>query len=169
MMIGSELDVVRADAAQDNTLRALLEFYFHDMAEWFRFDQHAHGGYVESTEEYWSEGHDVYLLQLEGLPIGFSIVGSADNWMPGANARDMTEFFVVRRHRRDGVGSAFATHVWSLHPGAWLVRVFQANEPALPFWRKAIAEYSNGQYVEQVVGKQGKDWSHFSFESPQDH
>lgn len=160
-----QLQVVRADAARDPALRVLLEFYFYDMAEWFRFDQQPYGGYVESTEAYWSDDYDVYFLELEGLPIGFSIVGSAAGWQPDANARDMTEFFVIRRHRRSGVGRAFASRVWDMYPGTWLVRVFQANQPALPFWRGAVSDYSNGEYVEEVISKPGGDWSHFTLQS----
>ena len=162
----TEMEVVRVGVAEDQTLRRLLEFYFHDMAEWFQFDQHPHGGYVESTEEYWREDRDVYFLNLRGLPIGFGIVGAADGWKSEAGARDMTEFFVVRRHRRAGVGKAFASHLWGLYPGSWLVRVYQANQPALPFWRRAVAEYSAGRYEEQIVSRQGKNWSYFVFESP---
>lgn len=161
----SGIEIVHASQSEDRTLRYLLEFYFHDMAEWFKFDQHSEGNYTESTNEYWTQNSDVYLLYAAGIPIGFSIVGAADDWLPGSGARDMTEFFVVRRHRRTGIGREFATYVWRLFPGKWLVRVFQPNAPALPFWREVISEYSAGRYEEQVVKKNGSDWSHFSFES----
>ena len=158
-------EVVRADPSMDRTLQKLLEFYFHDLAEWFRFDQQPDGSYTESTEQYWADGCDIYFLYAADIPVGFSIVGAADSWLPASDARDMTEFFIVRRHRRSGVAGEFASHIWNLYPGSWLVRVFQRNVPALPFWRKRIAEYTAGQFQEEIIRKDDNDWSYFSFES----
>lgn len=160
-----ELKVVHANRSNDRTLRYLLEFYFHDLAEWFKFDQQPEGNYADSSEQYWREDCDVYLLYIEGIPIGFSIVGSADPWLSGSGARDMTEFFIVRRHRRTDVGRKFASYVWDLYPGPWLVRVFRSNAPALPFWRKVISEYSAGRHEELGVQKHDAYWSYFTFET----
>lgn len=157
--------IVDAEREQDRILENLLEHYFHDLAEWFKFDSAPSGKYVESTAAYWGEGHKVYLLYAENIPVGFGLVGPADKWLPDVNARDMEEFFIVRRHRRSGLGQAFATDIWRMHPGPWLVRVFQPNEPALPFWRNAVAEFSNGDFAEEKREKNGSTWSFFRFES----
>ena len=163
--MSADFEVIRADPSRDATLRYLLEFYFHDLAEWFQFDQQLEGNYADNTEEYWTGDTDVYLLYIKGIPVGFSIVGVAEKWLPGAGARDMTEFFVVRRHRNSGIGRKFAAHVWSRYPGPWLVRVFRANEPALPFWRKVIAEYAAGRQEEKAAQTDSGEWSYFVFEA----
>lgn len=158
-------DVVRSDQSSDSTLRNLFEFYLHDLAEWFKFDQLPDGRYTESTERYWQDGHHVYLLHADGIPVGFALIGPADESLPGSSGMDMNEFFLVRRHRRGGVAKAFARHVWQLHPGPWLIRVYRANEPALPFWRKVISQHTAGNYVEETREKNGNPWSYFSFDT----
>lgn len=160
-----EFEVVLATRSLDRVVTNLLEFYFHDLAEWFKFDQQPDGHYTESTDPYWRDDCGIYLLYTEKIPVGFAIVGSGDEWLPGRAAKDMTEFFIVRRHRRAGIGREFAWHIWRLHAGPWIVRVFQPNSPALPFWRHTVSEFSRGKYEEQVIQKKGKDWSHFVFDS----
>ena len=158
-------NVVLADRSYDPVLRNLFEFYLHDLAEWFHFDQLPEGNYTHSTEPYWGEAHDVYLLYAGKIPIGFGLLGPGDDWLPGTGVKDMDEFFIVRRHRRNGLGREFASDLWHRYPGPWLVRVFQPNLPALPFWRKTISGFSEGKFEEAVVRKNEQLWSYFTFES----
>ncbi|NJN50905.1 MAG: hypothetical protein HC809_03095 [Gammaproteobacteria bacterium] len=71
---------------------------------------------------------------------------------------------MVRRHRRSGVGQAFAAHVWDLYRSPWVVRVFQGNLPAVPFWRGAVARYTDGSSREEVREVNGRKWSYFLFD-----
>lgn len=163
MMLREGFDVVQASREQDPVLRNLFEFYLHDLAEWFRFDQLPDGRYTQSTNQYWREGHDVYFLYAEDIPVGFGLIGPAEEWLPGLEAYDMEEFFVARRHRRTGIGKEFAGSLWQSHPGDWLVRVFQPNQPALPFWRNVISDFTDGSFSEETREKAGHNWSYFRF------
>lgn len=164
-MLRKGFEVVHTDKSSDTVLRNLFEFYLHDLAEWFKFDQLPEGRYTQSTERYWQDGHDVHVLYAAEIPVGFALLGPAE---ASPDTKDMNEFFVVRRHRREGIGQEFAEHVWRLHPGPWLVRVYAANEPALPFWRAAVSGFTEDEYVEATRRKDGKLWSYFNFESRQD-
>ena len=97
------------------------------------------------------------------MPIAFAVVGSAQAFISDVDAKDLDEFFVVRRYRRSGVGRDLAQQIWDAYPGPWLVRVFQGNVPALPFWRSAIADYTNHAYVEDVRTVRDRPWSYFTF------
>ena len=163
--MNTEFKIIDAAPDQDPVLHNLLEHYFHDLAEWFLFDSAPSGKYVASTSDYWGEGHKVYLLYKADIPVGFALVAPADEWLPGQNANDMKEFFIVRRYRKSGLGRDFARDVWDRHPGPWLVRVYQPNEPALPFWRRAVADYSNADYSEEFRSIQDGAWSFFQFEA----
>lgn len=158
--------IAEVDDSADAVLRNLLEHYSHDMAEWFHFESHEDGAYHFQTEKVWQDGFRVHLLYSRKIPVGFAIVGSADAYLGRPGARDVDEFFVVRRHRRRGLGQAFATHVWDTYAGQWLVRVLQANLPASPFWRGAISTYTGGQFDEGVRTVGGRPWSWFTFETP---
>lgn len=154
----------RVDRGADRVLRNLIEHYLHDMAEWFEFDTGEDGAYEYSTDEVWDAGCDVFLAYVGDIPVGFALVADAESRVPGANARDLKEFFVVRRHRRSGLGTRLARHVWDAYPGAWLVRVYQGNRPAMPFWRRTIDDYTGGRFREEArTGADGRAWSYFTF------
>ena len=50
----------------------------------------------------------------------------------------VAEFFVLRKHRRTGVGTRAAHEVFRRFPGRWEVPVASYNIPALRFWRNVV-------------------------------
>ena len=63
----------------------------------------------------------------------------------------MEQFFVLKRHRRCGVGEALARHVLQSHPGPWEVGQMPANHAAQAFWRRVIGRLTEGRFVELEV------------------
>jgi hypothetical protein len=57
------------------------------------------------------------------------------------------------------VGKQMATLLWNEHPGEWLVRVLEANAPAVLFWRTAVSSYQEEQRVID-----GRSWIFFRFD-----
>jgi predicted acetyltransferase/uncharacterized glyoxalase superfamily protein PhnB len=159
------LDIRQVDRSQDSVLRNLLNLYMHDMAEWFLLDPEADGRYVYATEDLWRAGAHVYFAYHGLTPIAFAIVASAAAYTPDPNVKDLEEFFVIRRHRRTGVGQALAIDLWNRYPGPWLVRVYQRNLPALPFWRGAVSTYTGGRFEETAVSVRDRPWSYIRFNS----
>jgi pimeloyl-ACP methyl ester carboxylesterase len=60
-----------------------------------------------------------------------------------------TEFFILRRHRRRGVGTEVARRVFDRYPGKWEVTQLTRNVDAQAFWRRVIGEYTGGRYDER--------------------
>jgi predicted acetyltransferase len=158
------LDVRRAEPAQVAIVDHLLEFYCHDLAEYFLLDADEDGRYRYPPVRVWNDTADVLLASLGRIPVGFAIVAPSDP-LTGAPGRDLQEFFVVRRHRRAGLGADFANRVWDRYPGEWLVRVFHGNVPALPFWRRVIDLRTQGAGREDVRLLDARTWSWFTFTS----
>jgi predicted acetyltransferase len=158
------LDIRRVDRSQEAVVRNLMEHYCHDMAEWFLLDANEDGNYSYAAQKIWNDIVHVYLAYRGRIPVGFALIGSAEPFGGDSQAKDLDEFFVVRRHRRGGIGQALATHVWEQYPGKWLVRVYQGNRPAIPFWQRAIARYTDGRFLEEERSVSGRAWSYFSFE-----
>jgi len=154
--IGPESDVL---------LRNLAEHYCYDMSEWFDVDTAADGRYSYDTGSVWMEGYDAYLARVDDSLAGFALIGSAAEWLGDVSTRDVHEFFIMRKFRRRGIGRGMATFLWNEHPGEWLVRVLDANAPAVTFWRGGISSYSAGLYgeVEHIVN--GRLWKFFRFAS----
>ena len=89
---------------------------------------------------------------------GSEVSGDEDVW-------DMAEMFVVRGQRRRGIGTEVAHQVWRRFPGAWEVRVMEANVAALPFWARAIAGFVGSEVAPSRFVRPGRAWNVFAFES----
>lgn len=165
-MLSGKFRVQKVDQSTDPILRNLFELYLHDMAEWFEFDTSSEGNFSFPTQqEVWDKGVDVHFIYSGEIPIAFGLVGLAEKYDETPARKDVDEFFVVRRYRRSGLGREFANYLWRQYPGPWLVRVYQRNLPAVPFWRSSIAAYTDGSYDEQVTEVNGRPWSYFLFDT----
>lgn len=159
------LAISRIGSESDLLLRNLLEHYCYDMSEWFDFDTTADGSYSYDTSSIWANGYRAYLAKVGSSIAGFALVGSAAAWLGDPRGQDVHEFFVMRKFRRLGVGQSMAGLVWNEHPGEWLVRVLEANEPAVRFWRATVSAYSLGAFREEPRIIDGRSWRFFRFVS----
>ena len=62
----------------------------------------------------------------------------------------MAEFFILRKHRRAGVGAAAARAVFARYPGVWEAAVVRRNTAALAFWRRAVAGCPQLESLEEI-------------------
>jgi predicted acetyltransferase len=160
-----DLTVERIDPSSNALITNLFQYYMHDMAEWFLFDIDDDGRYSYDMSKHWQRGDEIYVARCAGKLAGFALVASAKPFLHGGDGRDVEEFFVIRRYRHTGAGEAFAKTLWGMHPGQWLVRVYEGNIPAIPFWRKIISRYTNDRQIEERRIVNGKAWSYFHFSS----
>jgi predicted acetyltransferase len=149
----------------DALLRNLAEHYCHDMSQWFDLDTGVDGRYSYDTVSVWANGYDAYLAKVDDSIAGFALIGSASEWLGDVGAHDVHEFFIMRRFRRRGIGGSMAGFLWNKYPGQWLVRVLEANTPAVTFWRCEISSYSVGSYGEVQHVVNGRRWKFFRFVS----
>jgi predicted acetyltransferase len=160
LKIGSESEAV---------LRKLCQHYLRDMAEWFEVETNPDGRYAYDISAIWEKGYQAFLAKVDDSAAGFALVGSADEWLgevgADVDAYDVHEFFVLRRFRRGGVGQHMANHIWNEHAGVWLVRVLEANAPALAFWRAVIANRTCKFHEEEARLVKGRPWVFFRFTS----
>jgi predicted acetyltransferase len=129
------------------------------MAEWFEIP-------TDTGLTYSFEGYDAYLAKSADSPVGFALIGTADEWLGNTGGHDVHEFFILRRYRRNGFGQKMATLLWDQRPGEWLVRVLELNAPAVSFWRTVVAGYSRGAYhayQEETRVVNGHSWRFFRF------
>jgi predicted acetyltransferase len=151
------IEVTPASVSHQPLLANLLELYAHDFSEFYPLTIGEDGkfGYPR-LPLYWSEpNRHPFLVRVNGSPAGVVLVTGRDFvW-------DMTEFFIVRGCRRRGVGTEAAHAVWKLLPGAWKVRVRNANVNALRFWGPAVSAFA-GQTIEPAKSEL---WSVFSFDA----
>jgi predicted acetyltransferase len=135
------------------------------MSEWFELDTGTDGRYSYDTASVWTKGYHAYLAKAGDSIAGFALIGSGSKRLGDIGAHDVHEFLVMRKFRRRGIGRCMATFLWDAHPGAWVVRVLEANAPAITFWRCGISIYSLGSYKEERHIVEGRPLKFFRFVS----
>ena len=124
-------------------IEALLQPYLHDFSAWAAPGS-PHGEVGEDgrfpgpdLDPYWAEpDHHALLFRAATGIAGFALV---NRWsaldLPVDHA--VAEFFVLRKHRRAGIGTAAARALFARLPGQWEIPIAGYNRDALPFWRRA--------------------------------
>lgn len=141
-----ELEAISADRRP--ALEAMLQLYIHDFSEFWAGQ--ARGELLESgqfesdprLDRYWAEpDRSAWFIRAEGHLAGFALLsGLSHSGQP--TDFDIAEFFVVRKHRRNGVGFQAARQLIATRPGQWEIAVVRANVGALSFWRRVAADLS---------------------------
>jgi len=141
------LVVSRARAEEAPIIGNMMQFYIHDFsALWFdraEAELEADGRFSDypGLETYWSDpSRQPWLFRIDGRPVGFALVNDVAH-APTPVDRAVAEFFVVRKHRRRGVGLAAAHALFGSAWGVWEAAVVRRNAAALAFWRRAAESY----------------------------
>jgi predicted acetyltransferase len=152
-----DIAVERTSRSDRDLVRRMMELYLYDFSEFDGSDLNEHGvfGYGDLDYFWFEETHAAFVVRVDGHLAGFVLV---DNEVViEDNERSMTEFFVVRKYRGQGVGRAVARRIFDEMPGKWEVRVIEANVPAQGFWRRIISEYTGGRFDERSLA--GEEWT----------
>jgi predicted acetyltransferase len=84
--------------------------------------------------------------------VGFAMVARGGS-EPGRTTVDyrMAEFFVSRTWRRRGVGRLAVELILNRFAGRWEITEYLRNPVAVSFWRRVLANYTQGRYQERVT------------------
>jgi predicted acetyltransferase len=159
----NEVDISIARPEERVAIENMMQLYVHDFTEQWageargelgddgRFDDYP-------LDPYWgAEGHIPLLLWRDGHLVGFALVNDHGHGERPVD-RNMAEFFIARKHRRGGAGTAAARAIFSLYPGVWEAAVARRNRGALAFWRRAIGGHPGVSDVEET-DYATKDWN----------
>ena len=164
-----EVVLSAATAGDAALLSNLLELYIHDLSAAFpnvELGSDGRFGY-KKLELYWSEPdrHFPFLIRWDSRVVGFALVTRGSPASDDPNVFDVAEFFVIRRHRRSGVGRRAAMLLWNRLPGSWIVRASEGVPGAVPFWASVAAEFTSGGAAESERSGSPYGWHVFSFAS----
>ena len=160
------LERVTQDAAP--LLMNLLQLYIHDLSEIFPIEIGPDGRFAyDRLALYWSEPATrwAFLIRSGAGVAGFALVMRGSPASDDPDALDLVEFFVLRRHRRSGIGREAAIALWDALRGSWVVRVSEANRAGIPFWSEVIRAYSGGDFVESTRPGSPNNWRVFTFDN----
>ena len=140
-----------ATGGQRGLIERLVQLYLHDFSVWA--PRHSVYGEVDADgllpyppglDSYWREpDREPLLIRSGGALAGFVLL---NRWsaLYRPLGRAAAEFFVLRKHRRAGVGTRAAQAAFRRHPGRWEVPVAACNPAALQFWRHAAGSMPGG-------------------------
>jgi predicted acetyltransferase len=165
MMRKMMIELTRASRQDTPVLRRLYELYCHDFSEFTHSDVSDEGLYTDDLflTGYWRDpGWASFLVTVDGRLAGFAWVLKMTLFRPGDGETElldqagllegehmlMEEFFILRKYRRQGIGQHVAQQLFDRFPGVWEVSEMVENTPAQAFWRKVIARYTAGRFVE---------------------
>lgn len=149
------IELKEAHKEQMPVLERLIQLYLYDFSEMERFDVNREGLFElksASLESYWSEPERFpFLIFGDDTIAGFVMVNSYTCLDENEGAKSIAEFFIMRKYRRQGVGTRAASAIFDRFPGKWEVRQIKANVAAHRFWRKVIGEYTDENFTERVL------------------
>ncbi len=142
------IEIESVPIQKKSILRNLLELCQHDYSEFGGDDVGEDGlfGY-KYLDHYWTEsGRYAFFIRASGNLAGFALVCQL-----GEGTHCLSEFFILRKYRHQGIGTAAARRVFDMFPGKWKVEQEECNLPAQAFWRRVVSEYTGGQFEECSV------------------
>lgn len=137
------IEVVAALPGDQVALTNMMQLYTHDFSElWAGGPRGELGGNglfaTYPLDAWWREpDHVPLLVKVGGFLTGFALLDHMSHTGLPLD-RNMAEFFIVRKHRRNGVGTAAVRMIFARYPGRWETAVARANHAALAFWRAVI-------------------------------
>jgi predicted acetyltransferase len=125
------VELVRVAEDDKVVLARLLELYRYDLSDIRPYVLTAHGTYGYRLLDAYFDGSDreAYFVMVDQQLAGFAM----SRLLPDG-AREIAEFFVAKRYRRQGVGRAAAAGLMRGHPGEWSVSFDDANAAGAAFW-----------------------------------
>lgn len=141
------IEIVPVGIEEKEILRNLLEKYDYEFSKYDNRDVNKLGLYgYKYLDNYWTEEnrHAFFVLVDKNLA-GFVMI---NNFPESREETDysMSEFFIMHKYRRRGVGSYVAKKVFDMFKGKWQLKRHPKNLPSVHFWDKVIGEYTQGRY-----------------------
>ena len=144
------IELLPTTADQAELIRNLYQFYAYESSDWEQEDVEVAGRFYiheEHLQRYWqSVGWSANLVLVDGFIAGFVLVERSE--LPGMDASELADLFILKRYRRQGIGRAVAHQL--LHgPGDWLLRCYALDPTAVAFCKAVVADLLRP--VQQIV------------------
>lgn len=146
MMLATYIAVVPATATDRSKLDTLLA---RCLAE-----DGAVGGWAAAydaseLEGYWRDPNLRPLQINVGEQVGgFALVHHRSRLHANFEGHAIGGLFLLREHRRLGIGQTAAVQLFDLFPGRWEIATSAVNVPGHTFWRAVVDRYTAGRYHE---------------------
>jgi len=154
---------LRQVAIEDREILAnLLEKYDYEFSQYDDRDVNKLGlfGY-KYLDFYWTDDDRfAYFIEADGKLAGLVMIANHREEGDPETDHQITEFFVMHKYRRSGVGRQAFFQALDKHRGRWGLGWHPKNITSDKFWRRVVSEYTKGQFtLEESSGFEYPDGS----------
>lgn len=136
------IELLQTGPEQADLVRNLYQFYAYESSDWEQEDVEVDGRFYlhePHFERYWqSPDWAAHLVLVDGFIAGFVLVERSE--LPGIDALELADLFILKRYRRQGVGRAVALQLLSDGRVDWLLRCYAGDAPAMSFCQAVLAD-----------------------------
>jgi predicted acetyltransferase len=131
-------------------VRRLVQLYLYDLGgDRWGVEPDGTFGSPAWHKRFWARhGRHHFVIRVDGRLAGFALVTDRAHFA-GDGVREISEFFVLHKYRRRGVGTRAARMLFARFPGRWEVAELVWNVAAQRFWRRVIGRCAVGGVVER--------------------
>ncbi|MDF3933980.1 GNAT family N-acetyltransferase [Pseudomonas citronellolis] len=141
-MSADTLELVRTGPEHIELIRNLYQYYAYETSDWEEEDVEVDGRFYiheEHLARYWQEPQwSANLILVDGFIAGFLLVEGSE--LPGIDALELADLFVLKKYRRRGIARAMAEQVLTTGDDAWLVRFYRQDKTAAAFWSAVLRD-----------------------------
>ncbi|KGA98396.1 acetyltransferase [Alkalihalobacillus alcalophilus ATCC 27647 = CGMCC 1.3604] len=137
-------------------LEKLIQLYRYDSSECEGHSLTEHGVYsYKYLDHQWTEDYRrPLLIKVNGEIAGFVLlildVPKAYTKLNKAETTHvMSDFFIMRKFRKQGLGLKVAHQVFNQYRGNWEIKQTAKNIAAQHFWRKVVSGYRDGEVLKE--------------------
>ncbi len=144
-----EVNLEQIDIKDKNILRDMLWDYereiIGDKAEEYKY-----------LDSYWEKPNRYpYFIKVDGKIAGFALINSYLLILTEGNT--ISEFYVKKEFRNNGIGSEAAKLVFNQFPGKWENRQIRENPNAHMFWLNFISKFTDNNFEEVEMNNEKWD------------
>jgi predicted acetyltransferase len=112
------------------------------------WDVNDHGKFeYPNLDTYWIEPDRYpYFIKVDGHYAGFVLINKVFKILKESNGHAIAEFFILRKYRRNKIGSIAANAVFKMYPGWWEISPIMQNKASFDFWLKVAKENAVEKY-----------------------
>lgn len=152
------IELIKAAESEKSVLFNIFEKYFYEFSQWVKTDVEDDGLYhYEWLDCYFTEKKRFpYLIKVDGKLAGLVMVSDYPEVPDEPTDFCLSEFFVMHKYRRCGVGREAVFQVLDKHHGKWQLKCHPHNIASVKFWNTVINEYTGGKFrvVENYPNKE---------------
>lgn len=151
-----KISIIPASKEIMPVIQNMARFYAYDLSKSCGFYELYDWSFPENglyealdVSKYWEPNCYPFIIRVDDELAGFVLTNKAGS-VPSIDW-NMGEFFIVGKFQGKGIGRQVAFEIFNKFPGQWEVMQMPPNLPAIKFWKKIIAEYSNNKFTETKI------------------